>query len=101
MAKRPLRLLICIPPYKHPRNEWRRLIHAEVLKVQRRSLVHYETTDRLAIECILHMNDKSFPVHDVDNRPKDILDALQGSAGGQKNERTLAAIIPTIVKSTV
>ncbi len=84
MAKRPLKLLIRIPPYKNPRNEWRRLIHAEVMKVQRRSLVRYDTSDRLEFECLLHMNDRSFPIHDVDNRLKDILDALQGRAGGPK-----------------
>ena len=94
MAKRPLRLLIHIPPYKHPRNVWRRLIHAEVKKLQRLSEVHYKEEDRLQIECRLHMNARSLPVHDVDNRLKDILDALQGRAGGPKNKRRLAAIIP-------
>jgi len=94
MAKRPLKLLIFIPPYKHPRNDWRRLIHAEVLRVQHKSLVRYAEKDRLQVECQLHMNERSFPVHDVDNRLKDILDALQGRAGGPKSKRTLAAIIP-------
>jgi hypothetical protein len=94
MAKRPLKLIIHIPPYKNPRNAWRRLIHAEVLKVQKNSPVRYEDDDRLQVECCLHMNARSFPIHDVDNRLKDILDALQGRAGGSKSKRTLAAIIP-------
>jgi hypothetical protein len=33
-------------------------------------------------------------MHDVDNRLKDILDALQGRAGGPKKKRTLEPIIP-------
>jgi Holliday junction resolvase RusA-like endonuclease len=33
-------------------------------------------------------------MHDVDNRLKDILDALQGRAGGPKSTRKLKAIIP-------
>lgn len=94
MAKSPLKLLIRIPPYKHPRNSWRRLIHAEVLRVQRKSAVQYTENDRLEVECRLHMNKKSFPIHDVDNRLKDILDALQGRAGGSKAKRALAPIIP-------
>lgn len=94
MAKRPLTLIIHIPPYKHPRNAWRRLIHVEVLKVQRKTTTKYREEDRLQIECRLHMNAKAFPVHDVDNRLKDILDALQGRAGGSKSKRVLSAIIP-------
>jgi hypothetical protein len=33
-------------------------------------------------------------VHDVDNRLKDCLDALQGCAGGSKKRRSLDPIIP-------
>ncbi len=82
MAKRPLKLHIQIPPYKRPRTEWRRLIHGEVLKVQAETSVRYTEKDRLEVECRLYMSEKAFPVHDVDNRLKDILDALQGRAGG-------------------
>lgn len=32
--------------------------------------------------------------HDVDNRLKDIMDALQGKAGGPKEKRTLKPIVP-------
>ncbi len=94
MAKRPLKLSIQIPPYKHPRNDWRRLIHAEVRKIQDKSPVRYEPDDRLEVECQLYMNAKALSVHDVDNRLKDILDALQGRAGGPKEKHVLAPIIP-------
>jgi hypothetical protein len=70
------------------------LIHAQVLKVQSKLPVQYVEDDRLEVECRLHMNERSFPIHDVDNRLKDILDALQGRAGGPKGKRKLGAIIP-------
>jgi hypothetical protein len=40
------------------------------------------------------MNESELSFHDVDNRLKDILDALQGRAGGSKKVRTLVPIIP-------
>lgn len=40
------------------------------------------------------MDDTALLSHDVDNRLKDILDALQGRVGGPKAIRTLAPIIP-------
>jgi Holliday junction resolvase RusA-like endonuclease len=94
MAKRPLKLSIYIPAYNRTRNDWRRLIHAEVIKSQRKSPVRYEAGDRLEVQCRLYLNTWALAHHDVDNRLKDILDALQGRAGGPKNKRTLAAIIP-------
>ena len=94
MAKRPLKLSIHIPAYKRPRNDWRRLIHAEVIKLQRKSPVRYEMDDRLEVQCRLYLKPWALAHHDVDNRLKDILDALQGRAGGPKRTRMLAAIMP-------
>ena len=42
----------------------------------------------------LYMSDVRLRFHDVDNRLKDILDALQGRAGGPKAERRLRALVP-------
>jgi uncharacterized protein YfaA (DUF2138 family) len=36
--------------------------------------------------------------HDVDNRLKDVMDALQGRAGGSKVRRRLMAVIPNDVQ---
>ena len=94
MAKRALKLTFRIPPYRHPRISWRRMIHAEALKLKDDKGIDYMKKDRLEVQCSLYMNTKSFPLHDVDNRLKDILDALQGRAGGSKRVRTLAAIVP-------
>jgi len=62
--------------------------------VQRKSLVTYQPTDKLEVEVRLYMKGSSLALHDVDNRLKDILDALQGRAGGSKAIRRLKPIIP-------
>ena len=42
----------------------------------------------------LYLEHEAMLIHDVDNRLKDILDALQGRAGGSKKKHILQAIIP-------
>lgn len=94
MPKRPLKLTIRIPPYRTPRNAWRQQLHKAILTVQRQSLVIYQPTDKLEVEVRLYMKGSALGLHDVDNRLKDVLDALQGRAGGPKRKRTLRPIIP-------
>jgi hypothetical protein len=94
MPKRPLRLKIRIPEYVHPRNDWRRALHKAVREQQRRSPVRYAPDDRLELSIRLYLNPRALALHDVDNRLKDILDALQGRAGGSKKVHALDAIIP-------
>lgn len=94
MAKRPLKLNIRIPPYQNPRNAWRKKLHQVVRKRKRRSAVRYLESDRLEVAVRLYISGSALSIHDVDNRPKDILDALQGRAGGSKAKRTLVPIIP-------
>lgn len=94
MPKRPLKLHIRIPPYRGPRSAWRRLIHAAVLDAQQRSAAQYNETDRLEISVRLYMPSSVLTSNDVDNRLKDVLDAVQGRAGGTKRVRTLRAIVP-------
>jgi hypothetical protein len=94
MAKRPLKLTLRIPPYEHPRNTWRKKLHQVVLKRQLKSPVRYTNNDRLEVEVRLYIKGTGLTMHDVDNRLKDILDALQGRAGGSKSTRALEPIIP-------
>ena len=94
MAKRPLKLNIRIPPYENPRNAWRKKLHEIVLERQRKSPVRYSDTDHLEVAVRLYIAGSALGIHDVDNRLKDILDALQGRAGGSKAKRTLLPIIP-------
>jgi Holliday junction resolvase RusA-like endonuclease len=94
LPKRPLKLTIRIPPYRAPRNAWRRQLHQAIAAAQRKSPVIYKPTDKLEVEVRLYIKGSALGLHDVDNRLKDVLDALQGRAGGSKRTRTLRPIVP-------
>ena len=94
MAKRKTKLTIRIPPYKGPSNTWRRKIHRIASLEAERAEVSYRTKDKLELKIRLYLKDGALFSHDLDNRLKDIMDALQGRAGGSKKVRTLSAIIP-------
>ena len=93
MAKRKIKLTIRIPPYEPPRNTWRQKIHRIVSLEAERAEVSYRSTDKLELKVRLYLKDRPLFFHDLDNRLKDIMDALQGRAGGSKKARTLSAII--------
>ena len=92
MPKRPLKLHFRIPPYERPRNEWRKKIHAAAR--ERQGNVKYAPSDQLEIEVGLYFTTGALTWHDVDNRLKDVLDALQGRAGGSKAVYALEPIVP-------
>jgi hypothetical protein len=92
MPKRPLKITARIPAYRYPRNEWRKAIHQAVQR--RAGRVQYEDSDKLEVEILLYMEKRGLGWNDVDNRSKDVLNALQGRAGGPKRSRRLEAIIP-------
>lgn len=97
MPKRPNKLKIQIPEYQAPRNSWRAAIHRAVTDVQRTTSVKYGRADRLEGALKLCFTDgRSIEIHDVDNRLKDCLDALQGRVGGTKSKatRALDPIVP-------
>ena len=104
MAKKPLKLKVRIPPYVSPRNKWRKQIHAAVIEQLETTGIIYSESDRLELDVLLYLDDAALPFHDVDNRLKDIMDALQGRAGGPKSVHVLEAVIPNdhqIYKVTV
>jgi len=94
MPKRPLKLHIRIPAYTHPRNDWRRAIHRAIQDRQLHSPVRYSSNDKLEVQIYLALDKRQVGVHDVDNRLKDCLDALQGRAGGSKKRPSFDPIIP-------
>lgn len=83
-----------IPSYQHPRNAWRESIHAEVVKAAQARGVSYQPGDKLELNVILYMGESGLCFQDVDNRLKDIMDALQGRAGGSKSKHRLSPLIP-------
>ncbi len=97
MPKRPLKLKIRIPQYESPRNSWREAIHKAVANAQEETSVKYTREDKLEVVLQLYFTDpRAAEIHDVDNRLKDCLDALQGRVGGTKTKATrkLEPIIP-------
>ncbi|MBM3948178.1 MAG: RusA family crossover junction endodeoxyribonuclease [SAR202 cluster bacterium] len=97
MPKRPLKLEIRIPEYSNPRNKLREAIHRAVVEVQNTTSVKYRDDDKLEVTLRLYFTDeRSAEIHDVDNRLKDCLDALQGRVGGTKTKamRVLEPIVP-------
>ena len=93
MAKRKLKVHFRLPAYVAPRNVWRGLIYDAAQTAMKIKEVNYDPTDALAVEIILYLRKSAFAVHDVDNRLKDVLDALQGRMGGPKAIRRYAPLI--------
>ena len=93
MAKPKQKLKFRLPEYVSPRNAWRRRIHAAALRAAKQQGVEYGPETKLAVDVKLYLRGRALEIHDVDNRLKDILDALQGRAGGSKAIRKLKPII--------
>lgn len=94
MAKRRFSITATIPAYARPRNEWRRRVHAAVLEAQTRRGVGYRDADRLEVRIALRLDSRPLAIHDIDERVKDILDALAGRIAGPRSKRRIAPIVP-------
>jgi len=69
-------------------------LHAIILSTASREGISYNPSDKLELKVKLYMDGTAISFHDVDNRLKDIMDALKGRAGGSKKLRLLSPIIP-------
>ena len=97
-------LEVSLPPYEAPRNAWRAKIHSAASEAMRTSGTVYTEADWLVVDVQLVMTKAMLRFHDVDNRLKDVLDALQARVGGPKKVRTLTPLIPNdfqIVRASV
>jgi Endodeoxyribonuclease RusA. len=93
MAKRKLKIHFRIPKYDAPRNQWRRLIYDAACTAMQAQHVVYQPNDFLAVSLVLYLDGSALGIHDVDNRLKDVLDALQGRIGGPKIVRQCEPLI--------
>lgn len=94
MTKTRQTLTAGIPTYEKDRNRWRKRILAAVLSARERTGIRYGPDDHLEVVVLLYLKKgKRYAIHDVDNRLKDILDALQGRLGGPKSVRTKTRLI--------
>lgn len=94
MARRRFSISAALPGYTRPRNEWRRRVHAAVLDAQTRRGVGYRDADRLEIRLTLYLGDRPLDLHDIDERVKDVADALAGRIAGPRSRRRIAPIVP-------
>src|SRR5687767_8642938 len=79
MAKSRQTIRAVLPTYQKDRQKWRRQILRNVRRAAKENSIKYESDQLFAVEVILYMDrGKRHDIHDVDNRLKDILDALQG-----------------------
>ena len=66
-----------LPTYQKDRSKWRKDILANVMEASRG--IKYDKEEQLEVVVLLYLSlGKRLDIHDVDNRLKDILDALQG-----------------------
>jgi len=56
--------------------------------------VKYTADQKLELHITLYFEQSHIRFHDVDNRLKDIMDALQGRMGGSKKEQLFERLIP-------
>jgi|SRR5712692_1858523 len=94
MAKRGLKLSVRIPNFMSDSKAWRRAINAAIVKVQKQGTVQYANTDKLEVEIRFYLRNSKLTKLDLDNRLKDVLDALQGMIGEKGKSGELPAIIP-------
>src|SRR6266508_97030 len=93
MAKRRFSIVVPLPAYARPRNEWRRRVHAAVLEALARRGVGYHDADRLELRLTLALDRGALSVHAIDDRVKDVIDALGGRIAGPRSERRIAPIV--------
>jgi Holliday junction resolvase RusA-like endonuclease len=86
MAKSRKTINTTLPTYQKDRQQWRRDILDNVLSAALSAGVQYGRDDHLEVVVLLYLKKgKRLVIHDVDNRLKDILDALQGKFRGSKS----------------
>ncbi len=89
MSKPAIKLKVRLPPYQQPRSAWRRAINLTVAEALAQRSLTYKSTDRFELSVRLYFLEPKLHMVDIDNRVKDILDALQGHIGGAGKKRRL------------
>ncbi len=95
MAKRRFTISTVLPGYAAPSNEWRRRVHAAVLEAQTSRGVGYRDGDPLELRIALFLGNRPLDIHEIDERVKDVIDALGGHIAGPRSRRRIAPIVPT------
>jgi Holliday junction resolvase RusA-like endonuclease len=79
MASRTRTVRCTLPPYQKNRQRWRKLILQAARSAADAARADYGHTPPLDVSLLIYMTGrKRLLIHDVDNRLKDVLDALHG-----------------------
>ena len=70
-------------------------MHAAVLEAQTFRGVGYRESDQLELRVAIFLGQRPLDVHEVDERVKDIVDALEGRIAGRRSRRRIAPIVST------
>jgi hypothetical protein len=70
-------------------------VHGAVLDVQTRRGVGYRESDQLEVRISLPLGDRPLDMHEIDERVKDVIDALEGRIAGPRSRRRIAPIVPS------
>lgn len=93
MSQKRRVVTIHLPRYQRDRAQWRKDILDRVREKQHERSVHYSPEETFEVKALLYLGTKTkqkrFAVNDVDNRLKDILDALQGRLGRSRTKQRL------------
>lgn len=81
------KIKIRLPEFVTPRLKWRKAIH-DALLAECGPRLHIPKKIKLGLDIVLYLSQRELDFHDVDNRLKDIMDALQGKIGGPKKLHT-------------
>ena len=73
-------LRMVLPKYGTPAFEWKLAIHGAAMAASEQQSVKFLVNEPLEVEIVLHMRG-GLAKRDVDNRVKQVLDALQGKLG--------------------
>jgi Holliday junction resolvase RusA-like endonuclease len=92
MTKRRQTIKIRLPRYERNRLSWRKAIHKKLVKAS--TNIDIRKDDPIELIVTLYFDKLAVHWHDVDNRLKDIMDALQGRLGGRKSIKPKHPIIP-------
>jgi len=97
VSKRKLKVIAKIPNYRVDEIGWKRAIYKEVAKAKRDAGVTYYDDDKLEVEVCFHLTGHKLTKLDIDNRLKQVGDALQGfinDKGALSSGRRRRPIIP-------
>lgn len=70
-------------------------MHAAILEAQTFRGVGYRESDQLELRVSIFLPSRPLDLHDVDERVKDIIDALEGRIAGRRSRRRIAPIVAT------